>query len=605
MEIQHIPGKKNPADALTRTDWSADRKLVDTAKREDSELVRILRLGDNPSDRDIQIALDELFVGTRPINASLRSTSDHQEKVAKLLVTRTSITVEDQLKRRIQQELETEESYKDIIEQLTNEVNEVQERDAKYRLRQGNLMIHKADQPEDSPYWRLVVPNAQDIKTQILEELHSVPYAGHPGYTRTLELVRTHFYWVAMARDVRRFVEECPVCQVEKGDHTMTRGRLQPLQLPEKKWEEVMIDFIFKLPPTSKGHNGIMVVIDRATKMTHLIPCDETATASDVAYLYWSRVGSLHGLPHCIYSDRDVRFTGTFWRSLWAHMGTELRMSTAFHPQTQGLVERTNQTCEQVLRCLIHEMGEVREWDLLLPMVEFVLNSYPNRSTGYSPFYLNWGYHPVTPQIFLRDQQPVTNESVAQFMSRMDRLFTRSQENVRRANQRSKANYDRRRREAEYAIGDRVLLSTEHLHRQGTPQKLQRKFVGPFPIIARHGTVAYELKLPSTWKRHPVFHVSLLKKWKSGVFVPSPEAPPEDEEPNLGFEDEEPVKETEKILRWRIIKRGNQRLHQFLVTWKGRLLDEAEWVDEEDFEDQRELAEELERDNPVRDPSSL
>ena len=105
-----------------------------------------------------------------------------------------------------------------------------------------------------------------------------------------------------------------------------------------------MIDFIFKLPPTQQGHDGIMVVVDRATKMAHLIPCQEIATASDIAQLYWDRVGSLHGLPCYIHSDRDVQFTGSFWCSLWLHLGTELRTSTVFHPQIQKLVEKTNQT---------------------------------------------------------------------------------------------------------------------------------------------------------------------------------------------------------------------------------------------------------------------
>ena len=603
VEIRHIPGAKNPADALTRKHWGEDKRLIEAVKRQDAELVKILKLDEDAMDEDIQAALDELYIEKRHVAAATaRGVLYRHEPAAQLMVTRSTIKINEGLKRRIRQEINTEDPYKEILEQLEDST-EITQRDLKFRIRHGDLMVHQAGQSDEDPYWRLVVPDSPEIKETLLRELHSVPYSGHPGYTRTLEKARQHFYWVGMARDVRHFIEECPVCQTEKADHTRSRGPLQSLQIPEEKWAEVMMDFIFKLPPTEQGYDGIMVVIDTATKMAHLIPCKETATASDVAWLYWAKVGSLHGLPRCIHNDRDVRFTGGFWRSLWSRMGTELRFSTAHHPQTQGLVERTNQTIEQVLRCLIHELGEVREWDQLLPTVEFVLNSHPNRSTGYSPFFLNWGYHPTTPQLFLRDRQATANETVNQFLSRMHAAFQRSKANVQRANQRSKSLYDRRRREVTYQVGDWVLLSTENLFKRGTPQKLQRKFVGPYKIVARYGSVAYQLELPATWKRHPTFHVSLLKPWR-GEFEEVAADPAELEGVQQDLEEEE-ASEVEKILRWRKIKKGNRRIRQFLVTLKGKPLDEAMWVDEEDFTNPAELQQDLERDNPTEDPSSL
>ena len=606
VEIQHIPGAKNPSDALTRKHWVEDKRLNEAVKKQDANLVKILKLTEDAADADIQAALDELFVEKRHVAATTitRGVQPLHETAAKLLVTRSSISLDEGLKRNIRQKVQLEDPYKEVLEQL-EDTSETTFRDLKFRIRHQDLVVHQAGQPEEGPYWRLVIPDAPEIRETLLKELHSVPYAGHPGYTRTLDKARKHFYWVGMARDVRRFIEECPVCQVEKADHTRSRGPLQPLQIPEEKWAEVMIDFIFKLPITALGHDGIMVVIDRATKMAHLIPCHETATASDVARIFWARVGSLHGIPRCIYSDRDVRFTGGFWRSLWSRLGTELRFSTAHHPQTQGLVERTNQTIEQVLRCLIHELGEVREWDQLLPTVEFILNSHANHSTGYSPFYLNWGYHPVTPQLFLRDRQAVTNETVNQFLTRMSDAFQRAKNNMRRASQRSKSLYDKRRREVTYTVGDWVLLSTENLFKQGTPQKLQRKFVGPYKIVARHGNVAYELELPATWRRHPTFHVSLLKPWR-GQYDEVAADPEELEDARADLEDEnEETWETERILRWRKTRRGNQMIRQYLVTLKEKPLDEAIWMDEDDFINPEELKAELERDSPTRDPSSL
>ena len=117
--------------------------------------------------------------------------------------------------------------------------------------------------------------------------------------------------------------------------------------------------------------------------------------------LYWSHIGKLHGIPSVLISDRDVRFTSRFWRELWRILRTNIRMGSGFHPQSSGQVEIYNKLLEQTLRCTIHQLGESRNWVDLLPSVEFVVNNAPSRATGYSAFYLNYGYHPLHPlQLF-------------------------------------------------------------------------------------------------------------------------------------------------------------------------------------------------------------
>ena len=127
-----------------------------------------------------------------------------------------------------------------------------------------------------------------------------------------------------------------------------------------------------------------MTVIDKATRRTHVIPCSKTITAAETARLYWRYVAKLHGIPRCIYTDRGTQFTSRLWRELWEIMGTQLRFSTTYHPQTQGVVERMNTFIGQMQRCIIHELNECREWDSLLPKIELAINSLPNRNTGYS-----------------------------------------------------------------------------------------------------------------------------------------------------------------------------------------------------------------------------
>ena len=192
----------------------------------------------------------------------------------------------------------------------------------KYRRRNGLLCINQEEQSEDVEYWHVVIPNDTDCKNKILRELHSVQYSGHPGVQRTLARARKGFYWKGQTGDVRILVESCPVCQIEKSDHTLTRGQLQNTEIPEEKWWQVSIDFITDLPETPSGVDSIMIAIDKATRMTHVIPCTKTIIAAQIAQLHWRHVAKLHGIPRCICTDRGTQFSSRLWKELWPIMGT-------------------------------------------------------------------------------------------------------------------------------------------------------------------------------------------------------------------------------------------------------------------------------------------
>ena len=156
----------------------------------------------------------------------------------------------------------------------------------KYRKRNGLLCIHQEDQSEAVEYWRVVIPDDTNCKNKILKELHSVPFSRHPGVQITLARIGRGFYWKGQTGDVRIFVESCPVCQVEKSDHTLMRDHLQSTEIPEEKWQQVSIDFITDLPETSSGVDSIMTVIDKATRMTHVIPFSKIITIAETIRLY-------------------------------------------------------------------------------------------------------------------------------------------------------------------------------------------------------------------------------------------------------------------------------------------------------------------------------
>ena len=426
----------------------------------------------------------------------------------------------------------------------------------------------------------------------ILHELHYVPYSGHPGFTRTLELAKQFFYWRHMSPDVREFVLDCPVCQTEKGSYLKPAGELQPLEVPIRKWDHVAIDFIMGMP-VYDGYDTILTIVDKATKMCHFVPCAETISAKQVAHLYWNNVGKLHGIPQVIISDRDPRFTGKFWKELWRVLGTDLRMGSGYHPESSGQVEKFNQLLEQTLRCTVHQLGETRRWVDILPVIEFAINSTPNRTTGYTGFYLNYGFHPLHPLQLLDVPSQTNVKGVSSFTSRLQGDFEAAKEQLRRAQQQMKHTADQYRRAVDYETNDQVLLSTRYLHFRNCPRKLQRRYVGPFPILEKIGKAAYRLQLPEDWSVHPVFHTSLLRPWRTSQWSCPIDIP----EPEMETTEEQ-VYEVDKILKWRKTKMGRRTIREYLVTWYGYPLEDAQWIPETNWQDQAQLKAHVKQDRP-------
>ena len=380
--------------------------------------------------------------------------------------------------------------------------------------------------------------------------------------------------------DVRDYVFSCPVCQRGKVDTRRSAGTLHPLEYPRRKWKDISVDFIVGLPSTENKCDTVMTVTDRDTKMVHLVAMRATDGAPEVATHFMREIWRLHGVPTSIVSDRDGRFISTFWQELMKLLGTKLRMSLAFHPQTDGQSEKANDVVETTLR--LYTDFEGRHWDRQLATVEFTINNTVNASTGYTPFYLQQGYHPHALADLLSEVSYEGKETVREWTQRLADDFQSASQAIDYAQKRMKEAYDKNKQEVVFEPRDKVLLSVGKkrqvmltLPGQVGNRKLRAKYVGPYDVLERVSTVAYRLRLPRHLRLHPVFHVDRLKPWRTAQRVRR-----EDEGETRAVNSQGTEFKVEALLKTRQVKRGRGTIRKYLVKWAGYPLHEATWEPE-------------------------
>ncbi|KAJ9509154.1 hypothetical protein QJQ45_001643 [Haematococcus lacustris] len=412
--------------------------------------------------------------------------------------------------------------------------------------------------------WRLtgkdkvVVPNDSELRNHILHEMHDAVYSGHVGISKTLERVSRVFWWNTMRADVRYYVSTCDACQRDKASTLKPGGLLNPLSIPDYRWESVSMDFITKLPSGSHGYDAICVFVDRLSKMVHFVPCREDLKARRFAQLFIDHVYKLHGMPAELISDRGSLFTSVFWREVMRRCGSKPALSSSYHPQSDGQTERYNRVLEEMLRHYISPTQS--DWPDYLALAEFAVNNSWQESIQSTPFLVNTGQSPVT--VGLRDL-PYGGRcpSAHAFTRWWQDAVANARKCMAAAQSRQAAYANKARRDVEYKVGQKVLLSTKNLKLQpGKARKLIPRYVGPFEILLLVGAVAVKLDLPASMSRlHPVFHVSLIKPYTGTDvgFMPPP----------VTWMDETPVYYVERLLDHKGVK--DNKASFYLVQWEG------------------------------------
>ncbi|XP_048438577.1 uncharacterized protein LOC125476444 [Pyrus x bretschneideri] len=351
------------------------------------------------------------------------------------------------------------------------------------------------------------------------------------------------------------------------------------LSVPEWKWENITMDFVYKLPRTHNGFDGIWVIVDRLTKSAHFIPVREKYSLSRLAELFISKVVKYHGVPVSIVSDRDPRFTSKFWVAFQEALGTRLLYSTAYHPQTDGQSERTIQTLEDMLRASVLQFSDA--WHQRLDLMEFAYNNSFHSSIGMAPFEALYGRSCRTPLCWseVGERVLVGPEIVEETTQNVQVIRS----NLKAAQDRQKSLADRHATDRVYEVGDWVFLKLSPWRgvvRFGKKGKLSPRYIGPYIVTERVGEVAYRLELPPELaKVHNVFHVSMLRHYVADPLHVIPPQPLEIN-PDLTY-DEEPLTildRKEKVLR-------NKTVNLVKVLWRNHSVEEATWETEERMRD--------------------
>lgn len=434
---------------------------------------------------------------------------------------------------------------------------------------------------------RIYVPKNKRLREEIIQRNHDGPIAGHPGQFKTQELITRDFWWPRLLADVRRYIAGCEVCQRTKSRRTQLAAPLHPNEVPTRPWDIVSVDMIGPLPE-SLGYDAILNVVCMFSKQIISIPTNIELSALGWAKLYRDHVFCHHGLARKIVSDRGPQFLSKFIKDLYQLLGIQGNPSTAYHPQTDGQTERVNQEIEQYLRMFVNY--HQNDWANWLPMAAFSYNNKIHTSTGFSPLFVNKGFHVNTG---LNVQKEVKNDSAQTFVDDMKKIREEAESALKVAQETMKRFYDRKRQDAKpYQVGDLVWLEGYHIKTDRPMKKLEDKRYGPFKIMAKVGKSAYHLQLPRTWKGlHPVFNEAVLSPYTPPSYASQrrPLPPPPD------IVNGEEQYEIEDLMDSKM-ERGKLK---YLVKWKGYPREQWTWEPRENLlQDAKKIVEDFHKRHP-------
>ena len=353
------------------------------------------------------------------------------------------------------------------------------------------------------------------LQMNLIREVHDQPSVGHPGILRTVKVIKRNYYWPSMRKTVDRYIRNCYICQRSKASRDKSNGLLQPLPIPEQRWQDIVMDFIIDLSD-SYGYNAILTVICRLSKERHYIPCttdDEGITAEKTAEMLLQWVYRTHSLPSFIVSDRGSQFTSILWKFLCKRLSISLRLFTAYHSRTDGQSERVNQNVERYLRSFCSYMQD--DWFKWLPMAEFADNNALSSAIFLTPFFMNKSFHsrmsfdPDTIE-YGSTRERLQADRAKNISEQMNKTLIFAREALTKTREQMVNQANKHRKKVNYEIESKMFLNERNIVTARSFKKLNDKMLDSFQITEPVGSF-YKLKLSETMRIHDVFHSELLR----------------------------------------------------------------------------------------------
>jgi hypothetical protein len=476
FQIQYTTGKSNAkADILSRREQ--DLKLQEEVKRDSR--ARVL-LGPKHIDPRIGAELAQVYIQSLSVSSLEASPTDQLRASTDLI-----------------QELrdDNEKSFASIRSQDPLPEGYSQ---------QGKLLLFKG---------RLCVNRLAPLCTRLIKEAHEQVSSAHPSGLKTYQLLAPQYYWFGMGSDCKRFVRNCIACKLSHSNNTKQQGYLHPLPIPEYPMQHLCMDFK-EFPKDKNGYDNILVFMDRLSKASVSIPCHKTTNAAGMAQLFTQWIYRFGHTPESIVSDRGPQFISTFWKEFCRIIGVKIKLSTAYHKQTDGQTEIMNKYIDQRLRPFVNHYQD--NWSELIPLMDRAQMTLPHATIGMAPYRLKFGLDPrnswdwdspkgKTPRESLNRQEAL------KMATRMHDAWNTAKDSMATAQSKMERSTNKHRRRIDWEVNDKVYLSTKNLKNHRPSKKLAHQWVGPYTVLEKRGN-AYRLDLPKDSTIHDVFSPDVLMK---------------------------------------------------------------------------------------------
>jgi transposase InsO family protein len=360
-----------------------------------------------------------------------------------------------------------------------------------------------------------VLPPA--IRLPVIRTLHDLPLSAHLGYKKTYHKIRSQFYWKGMAADIKAFVRSCVPCQTRKPPPPSLSGHLH-LFSASRPFEVVGIDILGPLPRTQSGNRYVVVMVDRFSRWTELAAVPDI-TASTVADVFVDRIILRHGCPAQLLSDRGSQFLSALFKRLTQRLGIHKIFTSAYHPQTNGQVERLNRFIASALTAYVNAHQD--DWDTYLEALAFAYRTSFVDAIGNTPFYLVHGRDPCLPTDILSGNQPDLDVDVEHYGLALTQAikdaYTSARVHQDTADTVRKRHYDARHHPVHFPDGSLVFLYCPGT-KPGVSSKLRSRYDGPYRVLRQLSDVLYEIRHLSTGKVVNS-HVQRLQR----AYLPAPD----------------------------------------------------------------------------------